>query len=159
MKRRYSQIIVFSILILFITSAAWSELPTANPEDVGLSSDRLNTISVTLKAHIEKGVIPGAVVMVARDGKVAYFESYGMRDLESSSPMQKDTIFQAGQEVQKWVPSPKLRILLKTIIFIWKTTDCNYSTIMFKSLVEEKLKSNQLARKRTLIMKKMQSKL
>lgn len=94
MKRCYSLFIIFSLLFFFITSAAWSELPTANPEDIGLSSERLNIISATLKAHIEKGVIPGAVVMVARDGKVAYFESFGMRDLGTSSPMQKDTIFQ-----------------------------------------------------------------
>ena len=94
MKRRYSVLIIFSLLFFFITSAAWSELPTGNPEDVGLSSDRLNIISATLKAHIEKGVIPGAVAMVVSDGKIAYFESFGMRDLETSSPMQKDTIFQ-----------------------------------------------------------------
>ena len=71
MKRRYSLIIVFSLLFLFITSTAtvWSELPTTKPEDVGLSSARLNIISATLKAHIDKGEIPGAVAMVVRDGK------------------------------------------------------------------------------------------
>ncbi|UCE52111.1 MAG: beta-lactamase family protein [Desulfobacterales bacterium] len=47
-----------------------------------------------MKAHIDKGVIPGAVVLVARKGKIVYFESFGMRDLAISSPMQKDTIFQ-----------------------------------------------------------------
>jgi len=94
MKRRYSLFIIFSLLFFFITSTAWSELSTAQPEDVGLSSERLNRISATLKAHVEKGVIPGAVVLVARKGKIAYFESFGMRDLETSSPMQKDTIFQ-----------------------------------------------------------------
>ncbi|MCP4297018.1 MAG: beta-lactamase family protein [Proteobacteria bacterium] len=93
MKRCYSLFIIFSLLF-FITSTTWAELSTAKPEDVGLSSDRLNRISATLKAHIEKGVIPGAVAMVVRRGKIAYFESFGMRDLETSSPMQKDTIFQ-----------------------------------------------------------------
>ena len=94
MKRRYSLFIIFSLLFFLITSTAWAELPTAKPEVVGLSSERLNRISTTLKAHIEKGVIPGAVALVARRGKIAYFESFGMRDLETSSPMQKDTIFQ-----------------------------------------------------------------
>ena len=94
MKRRYSLFIIFSLLFFFITSTAWSELSTAKPEDVGLSSERLSRISATLKAHVEKGVIPGAVALVARKGKIAYFESFGMRDLETSSPMQKDTIFQ-----------------------------------------------------------------
>jgi len=94
MKRRYSLFIIFSLLFFFITSTTWAELSTAKPEDVGLSSERLNRISATLKAHIKKGVIPGAVAMVVRKGKIAYFESFGMRDLETSSPMQKDTIFQ-----------------------------------------------------------------
>ena len=94
MKRRFSLFIVFSLIFFFITSTAWSELSTAKPEDVGLSSERLSRISATLKAHIEKGVIPGAVALVARKGKIAYFESFGMRDLETSSPMQKDTIFE-----------------------------------------------------------------
>ena len=73
MKRRYSLFIIFSLLFFFITSAAWSELPTAKPEDVGLSSERLNIISATLKAHIEKGVIPGAVAMVVRRWKNCLF--------------------------------------------------------------------------------------
>jgi len=94
MKRRYNLFIIFSLLFFFITSTTWAELSTAKPEDVGLSSERLNRISATLKAHIKKGVIPGAVAMVVRKGKIAYFESFGMRDLETSSPMQKDTIFQ-----------------------------------------------------------------
>ena len=94
MKRRYSLFIIFSLLFFLITSTAWAELPTAKPEVVGLSSERLNRISTTLKAHIEKGVIPGAVALVARKGKIAYFESFGMRDLETSSPMQNNTIFQ-----------------------------------------------------------------
>ena len=94
MKRRYSLFIIFSLLFLFITSTTWAELSTAKPEDVGLSSERLNRLSGSLKAHIEKGVMPGSVVMVVRKGKIVYFESFGMRDLETSSPMQKDTIFE-----------------------------------------------------------------
>ncbi len=94
MKRNYGIVILVTLFCLLISSTTWAELSTAKPEDVGLSSERLNRISVTLKAHIEKGVIPGDVALVARKGKIAYFESFGMRDLETSSPMQKDTIFQ-----------------------------------------------------------------
>jgi len=94
MKRNYGLIIFVTLFCLLVSSTAWSEISIAKPEDVGLSSERLNWISATLKAHIEKGVIPGAVVLVARRGKITYFESFGMRDLETSSPMPKDTIFQ-----------------------------------------------------------------
>lgn len=94
MKRKYGIVIFVTLFCLLISSTTWSELSTAKPEDVGLSSERLNRISATLKAHIEKGVIPGAVVLVARNGKIAYFENFGMRDLSKSLPMEKDTIFQ-----------------------------------------------------------------
>ena len=94
MRRKYSLIILVTIFFFLIGSTAWAEFSTANPEEVGLSSERLNRISATLKAHIEKGVIPGAVVLVIRNGKIAYFESFGMRDLTKSLPMEKDTIFQ-----------------------------------------------------------------
>ncbi len=94
MKRRYSLLIIFSLLFFFICSTTWAELSTAKPEDVGLSSERLNRLGVSLNAHIEKGVMPGSVVLVARKGKIVFFEGFGMRDLETSSPMLKDTIFE-----------------------------------------------------------------
>jgi CubicO group peptidase (beta-lactamase class C family) len=46
-----------------------------------------------MKADIEKGVIPGAVVLIARQGKVAYFEAFGYRDREKNLPMTRDSIF------------------------------------------------------------------
>jgi CubicO group peptidase (beta-lactamase class C family) len=68
-------------------------LPTARPEQVGLSSERLNRLTATLKADADKGVIPGAVVLVARHGKVALFEAVGVRNPETKAPMTKDSIF------------------------------------------------------------------
>ena len=94
MKRNHLLIIFVIFFCLIVSSEAWSEISITKPEDVGLSSERLNRISETLKAHTEKGVIPGAVVLVARRGKIAYFESFGVRNLGTGSPMQKDTIFQ-----------------------------------------------------------------
>ena len=49
------------------------ELPRADkPEDVGLSSDRLQRLTDTLKSDIDKGIVPGAVALIARRGKIAY---------------------------------------------------------------------------------------
>ena len=77
-----------------IGSAAFAQgLPTAVPEAVGLSSERLGQIDTVLKADIAKGQIPGAVLLVARGGKIAYFKSFGMRDTEKGLPMEKDSIF------------------------------------------------------------------
>jgi CubicO group peptidase (beta-lactamase class C family) len=68
-------------------------LPTASPEAVGLSSARLARVTELVKAEIAKGRYPGAVALVARRGKVAYFEALGQRDPQSGAPMTKDAIF------------------------------------------------------------------
>jgi hypothetical protein len=64
MKRLYNLFIIFSLIFFFVTSATSAELPTAKPEEVGLSSDRLNRLGATLEANIAKGVMPGSVVLV-----------------------------------------------------------------------------------------------
>jgi CubicO group peptidase (beta-lactamase class C family) len=70
------------------------EMPRAKrPEEVGLSSQRLNRLIDALKADIGKGIAPGAVVLVARHGKIACFEALGYRDREAGAPMALDTIF------------------------------------------------------------------
>jgi len=60
---------------------------------VGLSGERLARLTTWLKTDVEKGVIPGAVLLVARHGKIAMFEAVGARDPESKTPMPKDGIF------------------------------------------------------------------
>ena len=87
-------ILLATVLVAFVTPAwAQSPLPTAKPEDVGLSSQRLGRVAQMLKAQIERGRFPGAVVIVARKGKVAYFEAFGQRDPQAGAPMTKDAIF------------------------------------------------------------------
>ena len=72
---------------------AAAELPRATPEQVDLSSARLGLITETLKADVAANKIPGAVLLIARRGKVAYFESVGTLDAATSVPMGKDSIF------------------------------------------------------------------
>jgi CubicO group peptidase (beta-lactamase class C family) len=73
---------------------AWAQaLPTATPEEVGLSSQKLARVTDVIKAEIAKGRYPGAVGLVARRGKVAYFEALGQRDPQAGAPMTKDAIF------------------------------------------------------------------
>jgi CubicO group peptidase (beta-lactamase class C family) len=67
-------------------SAFAQGLPKANqPEEVGFSSERLKRLTGTLQADVDKGTIPGAVVLVARNGKVAYFEAFGFQDREKQA--------------------------------------------------------------------------
>ena len=83
-------------LLAFILAASLAfaqGLPTASPEEVGLSSARLARVTELVKAEIAKGRYPGAVALVARRGKVAYFEALGQRDPQTGAPMTKDAIF------------------------------------------------------------------
>ena len=82
-------------LYLLATGAAFAEdpLPRARPEEVGLSSERLARIGETLKADIETGRIPGAVIAIARHGRLVVFDAYGWRDKAAGIPMTTDTIF------------------------------------------------------------------
>lgn len=77
----------------FAVADAALGLPAAEPESVGMSSEKLDQIPVLLSSFIDKGQLPGFVTVVARDGKVVHFEAYGKRDVERGLPMTTDTIF------------------------------------------------------------------
>ena len=69
-------------------------LPRAEcPEAVGLSAARLKRITATITADIERGLIPGAVLLIARGGRIGYAEALGWRDREARAPMSFDAIF------------------------------------------------------------------
>src|SRR5262245_4368318 len=75
-------------------SALAQDLPKANKaEAVGLSTERLKRLTDNLQADVDKGVIPGAVVMVSRNGKIAYSQAFGFQDREKQVPMKTDAIF------------------------------------------------------------------
>jgi CubicO group peptidase (beta-lactamase class C family) len=83
-----------ALLCLFSVALAQAQgLPSAKPEQVGLSSERLGRLTATLKTDVEKGVIPGAVMLVARHGKIALFEAVGVVNPETKAPMTTDAIF------------------------------------------------------------------
>jgi CubicO group peptidase (beta-lactamase class C family) len=70
-----------------------SPLPRAAPEELGLSAPRLARIGQVMMDEIERRRVPGAVALIARRGRVGYFEAYGERNAASGAPMTKDTIF------------------------------------------------------------------
>jgi CubicO group peptidase (beta-lactamase class C family) len=82
------QIIYFYTMIIFVSFTFGDDY---KPESVGLSSERLKKIDALIDARIEEKKIAGAVVLVARKGKIAYFHAAGLAD--SDKPMKKDTIF------------------------------------------------------------------
>ncbi len=82
------------VLALSSIASTWAaELPTAKPESLGFSSERLARIGPAIQREIDKGQYPGAVMLVARKGRIVYFESLGQLDPAGGKPMRKDAIF------------------------------------------------------------------
>jgi CubicO group peptidase (beta-lactamase class C family) len=81
------------VSVLSAYSALGQNLPVAEPESVGMSSTKLDNLKKTLQAEVEKGHIPGAVVMINRKGKLIYSEAVGYQDKDANLPMKKDSLF------------------------------------------------------------------
>ncbi len=73
--------------------AGKQELPSARPENVAMSSERLTRFGDGMKNLVDQGRLAGVVTMVARHGKVVEFEAAGKRDIAANAAMQKDSIF------------------------------------------------------------------
>lgn len=87
---------------LLIGVIAWSilsavsvagELPRAEPEEIGLSGERLSKLTETIRSDVARKEIPGAVLLIARHGKIGYLESFGELDPNLKTPMPSDAIF------------------------------------------------------------------
>jgi CubicO group peptidase (beta-lactamase class C family) len=70
-----------------------SRLIEAEPEDVGMSSQRLEHVSRVVQSYVDERKLSGAISMVARRGKVVHFETYGNMDDEAAKPTAPDTIY------------------------------------------------------------------
>lgn len=81
------------IVLAFIASCSRQEikLPAVKPEEVGISSDRLNQIKPVIQRYVDENKLPGLITMVARHGKVVCFEKYGLMGIDK--PMQLNAIF------------------------------------------------------------------
>lgn len=70
----------------------------AKPEDVGFSSERLARIDAMIDEHVKNQQIPGAVVYLVRDGKVAYHKAFGYSDVDKKTALKKDDIFRIASQ-------------------------------------------------------------
>ena len=76
-----------------ISTAQAQALPTAKPESVGMSTERLNRVGEWMRNEVAQRRIPGATVMVVRGGKAVYVETVGQRGPDNAAPMKSDDIF------------------------------------------------------------------
>jgi CubicO group peptidase (beta-lactamase class C family) len=82
----------------------------AEPEDVGMSSERLERLSQELQEYVGDNRLAGAVVLVARQGQVVIHEAFGERDVEANAPMRDDTIFRIASQTKAIVSAAVLML-------------------------------------------------
>jgi CubicO group peptidase (beta-lactamase class C family) len=70
-----------------------ADVTLVSPESVGFSADGLNALTRTMRGLVDDGKLAGVTTLVARHGRVVQFDAYGVRDLDSRAPVEKDTIF------------------------------------------------------------------
>jgi CubicO group peptidase (beta-lactamase class C family) len=80
-------------LVIGATGAMAQELPTAKPESVGMSAERLARIDSVMQRHMAAGTIANAVTVVMRDGKVVQYKAYGQMDPVKGTPLRTDALF------------------------------------------------------------------
>jgi CubicO group peptidase (beta-lactamase class C family) len=78
---------------LSVFAALCASLPKVNPEEAGLSQQRLQRIHALMQRYIDSGDIAGSVTLVARRGHMVHLEAQGVMDMESKNPMRTDSIF------------------------------------------------------------------
>ena len=79
--------------LLVIPAFAQEPKPVNRPEELGFATDRLERITNVFQGYVDNGQLPGAVVLIARNDKIAYFKAFGYRDRDRKVAMTTDSIF------------------------------------------------------------------
>lgn len=83
---------LFLSLTLLVAVSVRAQLPTASPKAAGFDPSRLEVLHATTKRFVAEGQHAGVITLLARDGKIVDFQTYGFRDVERQLPMERDTI-------------------------------------------------------------------
>src|SRR5215831_5125697 len=109
-KTLAAAVLAFSLAVA--TSAV--ELPKSSPERVGLSASRLSEIDKVIGEEISQRHLPGAVVLVSRNGRVVWDKAYGNRAVEPNrEAMTTDTIFDLASLTKVVATATSIMILLE----------------------------------------------
>lgn len=91
--RRQRNLAIFLFVICAISVFAQQLPKVSRPEDAGFSSERLNRLTQFFQSEVDKGSIPGAVLIVGRNGRIVYRQAIGYQDREKKIPMKPDAMF------------------------------------------------------------------
>ncbi len=87
-------------VLVFSGAALAQEFVKADPEQLGMSAERLEVLDASLKAFVDEDRIAGQVVLVLRNGRVAFSAANGWRDKENGTAMSDDTIFRIASQTK-----------------------------------------------------------
>jgi CubicO group peptidase (beta-lactamase class C family) len=122
MEKRFFCVLCWATAAVFANNTAYAGpndnwLPRANPEEVGMSSKRLERLNEMVQRHIDDELLAGAVTLVARNGKVIHFEAHGDNWREENQPMTTDAIF-VIMSMTKPIVSVALMMLYEEGLFL-----------------------------------------
>ena len=109
-----------SILCLFTITSACNQQSKettkekfvfANPEDVGMVADSLANIESMVKRFVKEGKYPGAVTLVAKDGKIIYESEVGWSDSLKTEPYRKDHLFRMASMTKPLVSVAAMQLI------------------------------------------------
>src|SRR5437879_929516 len=110
----HCRILVCLAILTFAHQAISIQLPSATPATLGISAERLARMDQVIAAAIEKKELPGAVVLVARHGRVAWRKAYGSRAVEPQrEAMTADTIFDLASLTKIVATATSITILIE----------------------------------------------
>jgi len=90
---------LLTAIALLVSIHSFAQTFTAGkPEDAGMSTARLSKIDRMIEEHMANKWIPGAVVLIARNGKIVYHKSFGYADAENKIELKKDNIFRIASQ-------------------------------------------------------------
>ncbi|MBI3208413.1 MAG: beta-lactamase family protein, partial [Candidatus Solibacter usitatus] len=101
-----------AVVLLSLGSLAAAPLTVGKPEESGLSAARLQRLSAAMRGYIERGEVPGTVMLVARRGRVVHLEAQGKMDISANTPLRTDSIFRIAS-MTKAITSVAAMMLLE----------------------------------------------
>lgn len=94
------QLFLLGFLILSISLVQGQELISVHPETEGMSIERLNRLNATMQEYISEGKLPGAALIVCRNGKIVYNEAFGYTHIDNNIPMSNQSIFRIASQTK-----------------------------------------------------------
>ena len=109
--------LLLSLLFLSTTVLFAQTLMPGKPAENGMSAERLARIDQMVNDNMNKKKIPGAVVLIARNGKIVYHKAYGYSDIEKQTVLKKDDIFRIASQ-SKAITSTAVMMLFEEGLFL-----------------------------------------